>query len=1069
MREQHKPIYHFLLEHAYEDDLRERVQAFAAEGRIDLDVVLNEAEADNNESGFFERLYKAIGSEERYLADVRRLITTGKADKNTSIANRIYWRRSHLAEISDELLATWYLRYPADRNTLQHYLTYDGYRETIRTESGNLPKFRAVVQEHDKSHYVNEQLFRRYATQTEWETAVNILLKKIKPGENAKFLSSQLERIHPERDDAELPRDLQDQLIKKFGDEALQYLNYFVDWRFRAMVEETIAKYPNNNRLLDAMRQIQSKNWQQFNKQFCTWSKLLYARDAAYFGRFIAETSGYGRSRDHACIRELADWARRDGHRDLFNKLAARLDDRAYWNADLREVLSRPNLPNATLSQEMERLDVRRSGIWVYKVFIDDDNAAALYSRKPDAWREYVWRYLVEAESGGYRMLLQAARDARDDEFYIRVFRRVATQESWNAEMERLYARDLPADQILAELEKRKPTDVYKIAPGVIHKFLTRYGDAVMPFFENYIDWTTPERLTALLDLPIERGDLLRELQAIARRQPIEFGDQAAVWAVRLYEMSPTFFVRFIARYLTRGSEKVGREMLRRFEADGHHEVFQELFPRLYWGNDWDKEIKHLIETVADDEQLLATVQRRITRWMRLSDDIATTLYKRNWQLFRVFIIEHVESQSTWWRYNEYDDLKKAANKRNDTDLVKLLVTSRQDEKHQAISIRNLVEKKDLSWAELDARARQISTDGVFHNANADYILMLLKRYGDEMMPALLQRAESYYWGSNYPDVRKVRELVSEANYWHYVFARRENGLWVGALKDLADAEISDEEFAVRLTMLTPQTPIGTLPDHIAEGLYRRAPSLARPFVERFLDNTYYNGLFELAGKQGDADLQDYLTALALLHTDKSIQSAQYQAKRDYKDGLSDEDTKKYAGYTQMYRDRLAALYAESPAQYVNHAAAVLRHIRPGREGLSAATLPYNPLWQALVLDHAADWQRDPAAIRDLLESPNFVVQIAALNILSDGSAESAARVVENLRSFRVLLLSNTFKDTKRLALACLEGAGRNGEPTLAPVLELLQTVVDYTVPRRAISDEVAVTIARLMSAQVEA
>ncbi len=1069
MREQHQPIYNFLIAHHGESDLKSRLEALAAQANTDLETILAEAEADDEQS-LFQYLYAVIGSPERWQADLKKLIEDAK--DIDSVILGIQWRYIFAGEISDELLTKWYRRFYKDRSYIFIWLTINkSYDYMMRIPpKNNLPLFRAAVSELEPNSSFLSQLFRRYATQEEWEAEVEKLIKEIEPRTKGHAASTRLVGIHSEREEAELSLPLQEKLIKKYGEEALEYLNYFVNWRFRALIEEAIASTPDNQQLLAEIRKIQGKNWSQFVRQFSIWAKLLYARDAAYFGSFIWDNIGYGSNRDFKCIRELADRARRDGHRDLFRKMAATLDDRGYWNADVREVLARRDLTPTTLALEMDRLDVRRSGTWVYKIFIDDDNAAKLYSYKPDIWREYVWRYLVNAEAGGYSQLLQAIQDAGDDEFYIRVFRRVATQETWDSEMEKLFARDLPPERILEEIDKRKPTDVHKISPGIMHKFLTKYGDAVMPFFENYIDWTSPERLNALFELDIDRGELLKELQAIARRQPFEFGNQAKVWAIRLYDKSPDFFGRFVARYLTRANDEVSKELLRRFEANKQYDLFEQLFPRIYWGKDWDAQINALIDTVRDDQELLTLLQRRTSRWQNLSDEIAEKLYARNATEFRPYIIEHLGSQTRWWSdHHKYNRLENLAKQNKDTELLNLLKPPKTSEKDIDAEIRKLV-KQDLSWEELDAQAKKINVEGVFHVKQKEFLTTLLKRYGEAMIPAMVNYLENTYWQQlHLPDTATVKEIADPALYRRYIFARRDSLAWTEELEKILDSTLSDEEFAIQLTMLTPSGAApGTLSSRLAESLYRRSPSIARPFIERFLGNNYYTGLLELAGEHGDNELQDSLTALALLETDRLIQNKQYEAKRNYQKKVQNEEFQKIKSDVQPFLKYLDALYKESPAAFVQHASTILRHVRPGREGLNGATLEHNLLWKALSETHWEDWQRDPAAIRDLLESPNFLIQITALNTLRDGSPEAAARVVENLRSFRVLLLSDTFKDTKRAALECLEAAGRNGEPFLTPILELLQIVVDFTVARRSISDEIAVSMARLLSLRQE-
>jgi hypothetical protein len=161
--------------------------------------------------------------------------------------------------------------------------------------------------------------------------------------------------------------------------------------------------------------------------------------------------------------------------------------------------------------------------------------------------------------------------------------------------------------------------------------------------------------------------------------------------------------------------------------------------------------------------------------------------------------------------------------------------------------------------------------------------------------------------------------------------------------------------------------------------------------------------------------------------------------------------------------DRLARLHTLSPEIYVRHAANLLGRFRAFGVWSFARNRAHNPIFRYLVDQHHAAWRRSPTAVRDLLESPNIYVQIVGLEILKAGGpdADAALRVLEILPLFRALLLGRARRNTKKLALACLEQAARVAPDAAHAILSLLDEAMDFH-GRHTIDERLLVSFVRL-------
>src|SRR5262249_13319047 len=117
-----------------------------------------------------------------------------------------------------------------------------------------------------------------------------------------------------------------------------------------------------------------------------------------------------------------------------------------------------------------------------------------------------------------------------DEALYWLLFREWANNDSWHAELEDLFQRDISADKIVAELEKRHPNHQEGIDPAILRHFYQKYGEAVIPYLEKHLSVVSRKRLEKLLTLKLDRTTLLRELESMARSQPIDFRALAEIW-----------------------------------------------------------------------------------------------------------------------------------------------------------------------------------------------------------------------------------------------------------------------------------------------------------------------------------------------------------------------------------------------------------------------------------------------------------------------------------------------------------------------------------------------------------
>ncbi len=1015
-----------------------------------LEELLRRAEADNQQQ-IFQPLYRKVATQERWNTDVMNLVST--AQEYDTILRGLIWRKGEWAVVGEDVLVALFRRDPAAfSQKIGSTLLYGGGGTYFhQLPPGRLEFFRRELAKHEAvSSGLYYKLFRSLAAREEWLDEVRRLLR-----ERPENIAHELTTRHPDDTSVELPSDLLEALVKTIGDAVKLYLERYSGVIIRRRFEGLLQSEPDDAKLLSKLQAFLHLG-ARFQALTPVWAMALYERNAEFFAHFIA----WHADRKLEPVKEVLARARQDGRYDFYRQLAASRIQEADWNADLADVLRGETV---NLMRELDRLDMQkeREGRW-HNVFLTDDNAAALYRRGP--FQEFIWRYL-KAGSRDYNALIAAVHEAGDMEFALRLIRKVASPAVWQQEMKRLLEQDIPPERIVEELEKRRPVNVGHINPAILGEFMGKYGAAVLPFFERYLDWTTPARLNKLLDLDLERAVLLRELQAIARCQPVEFAEKANVWAPRLYERSPEFFSPFITQHLNWNSHEIANMLLQRMEAAGQDKAFRELYTRFYRREAWHQDIARLLRSGLDDDALHAALMRRENRSSHLPDDLAAELYQRNPDLFRQFITEHIGSD--YGHKPTYDRLGKAAGARGDSGMGNAINEATNPAAHWQRQMEALL-RRDVPPDKIVGELERLLPRNAWGIEDFSILAKFVEKYGDAVMSFLLGEQARHTGLHRSETVRRaVERHASKANHWRFAFGlQHAQLLWKNALEALAAENWDEATFRRELAFLTPDNGNNrTMNAETLALLYRRYPEAARPFIERFVTG-YSPDLYQLAQEHSDDDLLDLLTYHMMLAVGQLVWRA-FPVRSRWNYNKPDEKAQQQiAEMGAIAAARFDQLYAQSPEQYIRHAARVLSFIEAFQFGWGRWSRPseHNPIWTYLTTHHHDDWRRSPEGITELLESPSIYVQLMALDILSDGSADSAARVVENLLAFRALLLSDARKATKRKALACLEGAAHADSDAATRIIPLLNMAMDFNA-RRAVSDDIAVAYARMEAA----
>lgn len=1039
----------FIAKHLSADDHREVIE-----------TLLERTEADNQDQ-LFQKLYPKIANPERYNQDVAWLVAN--APDFGAIIHGMQLRRGDWTLITEDTLTALYRRDPeAFEQNVQSELLYTYHYSLFKLPPGKLEHFRQMLGRKYPNTRLYTLLFQRFATSEEWYAEVRRLMRA-----HPRNIVHELQIRHPHDSSMQLPPDLLDALVRTFGNAVLPYLNHTSPVYIRRRLEDLFQSEKDDGVLFNKLQEF-ARMGAPFQALTPFWAPYLYRRNTDLFENFIL----WNAESKPESLTALLTEAQRDGSDAFYRKIYAKQAEKANWNTEIKSILQSGS-GIGTLMRDLDRLDIQQERRNQQTIFLNDQNAAALYHRGLDLFQEFIWRYLPTGPHE-YPLLIQAVEESGDMDFFRRIFRKVASSSHWEAEMKHLLEQNLPPDQILEALEQRKPADVKQVNPAVLAEFMEKYGEAVLPFFELYLDWTSPARLTALLDLDIDRAELLRELQAIVRRQPAEFVSRANIWAPRLYEKSPDFFGSFIARHLTWETKALGHALLRRFEADGQDKLFREVYARFYYGHEWEVDIARLLGSGMDNATLLDALQRRISRWNQLPDNLATDIYLRDPNLFRELVIEGLGNDSGYGQQAHYQQLRKAAEDRHDTVLIDAINQRTSSAKLWKQEMELLL-KANVSADQIVEELTRRMPRNYWQLDDMSILAKFVEKYGDSVMPFLMsENVRHSNVRSDRSILKAVERFANKGSYWRFVFGYQGGPkLWKEALEKLASERISETEFQSELAYLTPdESPLWSrwqLEPQVAARLYSRYPNAARSFIERFL-NGYSAELYQQAQRNQDEDFLDFLTYRMMLTINELVFKA-FPVPNRWQQNPPDEKARvEIVDITRTVTARFDALYKTDPQLYIRRAAHMLSFLEPfgfrswGRSKPSS----HNQVWQYLRTSQHDAWRRSRAGITELLESPNIHVQLMALDILSAPSPEAAQRVIENLPAFRALLLSNVRKATKEQVLVCLEAAVQANPETARLITPLLKETMNF-VARRAVPDEITVAYARLQQEETDA
>jgi len=912
-------------------------------------------------------------------------------------------------------------------------------------------------------------LFRMRASSEEWHMELQSLVDEKSPNS----IAQELQKRHISK--FEMAMDVALGLIETYGESVISYFERNVPFFAKNALKTILQIEMDNQSLMQELNQLRWRNYQLFPTLAHIWAPALYERDPVFFEKFLVRNLSHLQA---PVIRQLLPQIKADGYDSLYRSLygyVARSDE---WNAELLE-LAQSDLSDARVERAVDRLDVPTG--YYYRqtnLMLKDEVAVALYQRNALLFRDFIRRYVnpniyAKGEIQDYALLMGAVRAADDEEFYWILFRKLADSKAWTDELERLLAANIPGEQITEELEKRHPDNARSIKPAILSQFTDAYGEAVLPYFEKHISWVTQERLETLLNLPIDRGELRHELEAIARRERREFGQLADVWAMKLYQPESEFFDGFLRNYLDWSSEYTIRKLLPVAEADGKDELFTTLYRRVSRQDEWRKEVEiFAANQKMDDEAILASLERRDVRWYQLSDRAAVALYQRNAELFRPYIAEHLAR----YRPEQYKQLLKLARKQGDSLILSRLhdQTPQWDRDRWVASLQNLLQADDITPEAAAAELERVHPEQTrkADPKDAALIIDIAEKYGVAVYPYLEQNAS---WIAGDAEGRKrLLEMARAAGAWgtynKLFFSLSNPHQWNQAIKQLLDEVQEESEFLYRLRFLTPPPKQGRqhwgwrwyLTTDNALELYRRYPDTLRRFVEVH-SQQLPTELFELAEANRDEEFMDFITFQQMLHLQSLVWNA-YPPPSNYYRKPNDEARQQIEETSVVIINRFNRLYDESPETYVRHAANILSRVRAFDIRGFEQQLKHNPIFNYLARKHHDVWRRSSAAILELMESTDIYVNLIGLEILSEGTAQSAERVIENVHLFRALLLGRTRINTKKKVLACLENAAWQGEAYAHTILPLLKDIIDFQ-GKRAISDDVMVAYVRLRAA----
>jgi hypothetical protein len=570
-------------------------------------------------------------------------------------------------------------------------------------------------------------------------------------------------------------------------------------------------------------------------------------------------------------------------------------------------------------------------------------------------------------------------------------------------------------------------------------------------------------RIGGLLAADLDRGSLLKELSFLAAEP--DFEECADLWAPALYERDANFFERFLLRHLSAREAGVIRSLLPRIEADGHGELFHDLYGRVITPEEWNADLLALAGSGKSDGQVLAAVMRRRPSgyWFQLDAGAALALYRRNPTLFGDFIA----------------DLVQGGPETSEEDYAGLLEEAKQhgDENYYWRIFRQVAGPDEWTQAARELLAASVPPEAILpelrrrhpayvHDLDASVLAELLETYGAVVLPYIEENADWISRKGASQLLLTAEKLEDEALYWRIFFRVGKSQQWNAALLKLAEQPLAEQEWAAALRLRTPPadtTGYWSLEAKAALALYRRDPALSRPLIEQWIEDVSVS-LFQEAERLGDEDLLNIITTRLVWDLAWTVYEVYpTESERQYKKPNA-QSRAELEEWGRVITGRLDRLYAASPSSYVESAARILSRLDRSGSGWSfRRNLDRNPAFTYLYRQHHAAWLAVPVAVRDLLETPHPIAQATALEILREPGPEAADRTVENLPLLGALLLGDSERGVKKRVLAVLEQAAQQSTAHTAAILPTLHEAM-YFYSKQSVADQAMVSYVRLQS-----
>lgn len=520
------------------------------------------------------------------------------------------------------------------------------------------------------------------------------------------------------------------------------------------------------------------------------------------------------------------------------------------------------------------------------------------------------------------------------------------------------------------------------------------------------------------------------------------FADAAELWAPALYDRDPRLFAPLLARNLTDEQATVITALLPRIEADGQAELFAALYPLAVNQQTWNDDLQAQLAARTDDADLARALEWRagVAPQFALNEDLAAAIYARVPEAFDRALLPHALPGYDWQleRGRTYMTLRQTMQMRNDeTAYWKLFCTFATADEWKVELVRLAQQNilPDRIVAELNRRRLDQSM-----NMDPASLIVFIDRYGAALAPFIEANLD---WVGRLQTnlLLDAIERTGDTALFRRVFFRfADVPTWNARIRALVAATPDAEALAEALRRWQPpaqQTAQRTwrLEPDLAVALYQRDAARFRDFILATLANPDIR-LFDEVEDAGDEELLDALTFAFLDQFATLISTTFPFAKTMSVAKLADAPRGWAQNWTQAVNERFERLFAESPATYARHAAAILSR------GIGAAWKlrddpELNPV-AYITHQHRDAWLSDGAALRDLLETPDEQTYIFSLDLLAHGGKLVAPHVVASLPIFMAFLLGTGSATLKRRTLRLLEAAAAVAAPADAAQIQAM-------------------------------